>query len=492
MKILSAQQIRDADAFTIGEQQLFSSELMERASKVFSNWFIKHFNSFSSIQIYCGTGNNGGDGLCIARHLILSGKNVFVIVVGDRSKASDDFIINYKRFQKIAAENIISFNRDENYPEEGCDCILDCIFGTGLNRKPERIFKDAISNINKSDAFKIAVDMPSGLFADSPSDHICVEADITFSFELPKLSFFFPENNKYTGEWIIKEIGLSQNFIANCETRFHYLREENLKGIISERNTFSHKGSYGHALIIAGSSGMTGAAQLSSLACLTSGAGLVTLASDASKLEHPELMSIDFNSIEEQIKKNKFNAIGIGPGLGTSDDMADMIKNILPLISFPLVIDADALNWIANNKELLDLLPQNSILTPHPREFERLFGNHNSWDQLIALISESAKKYNCIIIYKRAFTMIATPDGNIYFNSTGNAGMATAGSGDVLTGIITGLLAQKYSAINASILGVYLHGLSGDFAIHETNGQNLIASDLIGHIQSAYSYILQN
>ena len=489
MKILSAQQIRDADAFTIREQQIHSSELMERASKVFSNWFSTHFDFFESIQIYCGTGNNGGDGLCIARHLILSGINVLVYIVGDTTKASDDFTLNYTRLQKIASDNIKLFDQNAILSIVECDCLLDCIFGTGLNRAPEGIHKIAIEHMNKAEAFKIAIDMPSGLFADTPSDHTCVKADITFSFELPKLCFFFPENKKYIGELMIKKIGLSQNFISDCATKFHFVTEENLEGIISKRNTFSHKGSYGHALIVAGSAGMLGAAQLCGLSCLTTGAGLVTISSDQIEIEHPELMSIPFELIEEQINNNKFNVLGIGPGLGTNTEIADLLKNILPTISFPIVLDADALNCLALNKKLLDQLPENSILTPHPKEFERLFVAYNSWDELLALISENAKKYKCIIIYKRAYTIIATPDGNIYFNSTGNSGMATAGSGDVLTGIITGLLAQKYTPINAAILGVYLHGLAGDIALQETDGQNLIASDLITHIQNAFSII---
>ena len=490
MKILSAQQIRETDVFTIREQQLHSSELMERASKVFSNWFSAHFNFFESVQIYCGTGNNGGDGLCIARHLILNGKKVQVIIVGDTTKASDDFTLNYTRFLKVAPDKIKSFDQSILLPVADCDCILDCIFGTGLNRFPEGIYKEAITRLNKTDSFKISIDMPSGLFADAPSEHPCVEADITFSFELPKLSFFFPENKKYVGEWMIKKIGLSQEFIADCKTNFHFITEENLDGIITERTTFSHKGSYGHALIIAGSTGMTGAAQLCGMACLTTGAGLVTLSSDKIAIDHPELMSISFQTIPEQIKNEKFNVLGIGPGLGTSAEIAELIKTIFPLISFPIVIDADALNCIANNKELLTLIPQNSILTPHPKEFERLFGSYNSWDELLILISENSTKYNCIIVYKRAYTIIAMPDGNLFFNSTGNAGMATAGTGDVLTGIITGLLAQKYSPVNAAIIGVYLHGLAGDIVLNESNGQNLIASDLIAHIQHGYAIIL--
>lgn len=490
MKILSAQQIREADAFTIKEQQISSSELMERAAKVCSNWFILHFNFFETIQIFCGVGNNGGDGLCIARHLLLNGKKVLVYVVGDLNKASDDFRINYSRLQKFGSENIKLFDPSQLLSIADCDCILDCIFGTGLNKSPEGIYESAIEHINKQSAFKIAVDMPSGLFADIPSNHICIEADITFSFEFPKLSFFFPENKKFTGEWIIKPIGLSQNFITHCETKFHFLTEENIDGIIQERKTFSHKGSYGHALIIAGSAGMSGAAQLCGLSCLTAGAGLVTISTDQILMEHPELMTISFQLIEEQIKNDKFNVLGIGPGLGMNTETSKLIKNILPIISYPIVVDADALNCLAENKLLLDLLPPNSILTPHPKEFERLFGSYNTWDELLSIITDSAKKYNCFIVYKRAYTLIVSPAGEIYFNSTGNAGMATAGSGDVLTGIITGLLAQKYSPSDAAILGVYLHGLSGDLALLETNGQNLIASDLILQIQNAFNLIL--
>ena len=490
MKILSAQQIREADAYTIKEQQLYSHELMERAAQVFSNWFQQHFAFFETIHIYSGTGNNGADGLCVARHLVLSGKKVHVFIVGDITNASADFKLNHSRLLKISNQNITIYNEVEFWKADQADCIIDAIFGTGLNRAPEAKVADIIKHINSSQSFVIAIDMPSGLFADKPTSHDCVEAEMTFAFELPKLCFFFPENNKFIGEWVVKKIGLSEIYITGCETKFHYLTEENIEGLISVRNTFSHKGSYGHALIIAGAPGMTGAAQLCGIACLTAGAGLVTVSSKGDTIEHPELMSAVISELPELIKNDKFNALGIGPGTGSDEDIYTLLQNVLPLIHFPIVIDADALNCIAKNKDLLELLPANSILTPHPKEFERLFGSYTNWDELIDLLSVNAKKYNCIIVYKRAFTIIVTPDGNIYFNSTGNAGMATAGSGDVLTGIITSLLAQKYSSETAALFGVYLHGLAGDLAMMESDGQNLIAGDLINHIQNAYGLVL--
>ncbi|MFI5171577.1 MAG: NAD(P)H-hydrate dehydratase [Chitinophagales bacterium] len=488
MKILSAQQIRESDAFTIKEENIYSHELMERAAKVFSNWFLNKLNLFDKIHIVCGTGNNGGDGLCIARHFFNTGIDVHVFITGDPLNASDDFKLNFERLKKITTD--ITICEGNNFDNIGhCECIIDAIFGSGLNRPVEGFIAKIIETINSSEAFVVAIDIPSGLFADSITTGNIVEADITFSFELPKLSFFFPENARWVGEWIVKPIGLSQPFINNASSWYAYLIESDIKKIVRPRTTFSHKGSYGHALLISGKPGMTGAAELCGYAALKTGAGLVTISTGDKIPEHPELMIMDQSSIKEEIIKKKFNAIGIGPGIGTGMDAYELLSSLLDEINFPVVLDADALNIISEHPALFEKIPAGSIITPHPKEFERLFGKYEKWTDLIKILIQNAKKYHIYIIYKRAYSTIAVPDGMIYFNSTGNSGMATAGSGDVLTGIITSLLAQKYEPLHAALLGTYLHGLSGDLAMLELEGQNIVAGDIIDHIQNAFHYL---
>ena len=485
MKILSAQQIREADIFTIKEQNIHSHELMERAAKVFSNWYLDKLNIFNKIHIVCGTGNNGGDGLCIARHLSLKGNNIHVFIIGDANNASADFQLNYDRLKKVNSN--IRFSDANNLSNiSACDCIIDALFGTGLNRPPDEFATKVIETINSSSAYIISVDVPSGLFADIPTLTECVKADVTFSFELPKLCFFFPENKKFIGEWIVKKIGLSENYLNQIKTSYNFLTELKVKEILQPRDIFSHKGSYGHALIVAGKPGMTGAAELCGYACLKAGAGLVTVSTGETTSEHAELMTMKRNEINEEILHNKFNALAIGPGFGNAEDEVQLLKLILHSFTKPVVIDADALNIISEHKELLDLIPENSILTPHPKEFERLFGTHETWMDLINLILEKSNQYKVFIIYKRAFSIIASPDGSIFFNSTGNSGMSTAGSGDVLTGILAAMLAQKYSPENAALLGTYLHGLSADFAMKIFDGQNIVAGNIIEYIQKAY------
>ena len=487
MKILTANQIKEADAITIAEEGILSSELMERASLVFTNWFLNHFQPAATIWIFCGTGNNGGDGLCVARHLLQKGYLIQVCIVGETENGSEDFKLNFKRLNKFGYNQFIFPQKLNSGLIKENDLIIDAIFGTGLNREPEGVYKEAIEFINSTGNIVISIDMPSGLFSETATAGICVKANYTLSFELPKLSFFFPENEIYTGFWEIKRIGLSKKYLTEAETNYFFITADKIKTLLHERSKFGHKGTYGHSLIIAGNPGTEGAAELCAYACLAAGSGLVTLSHGNSNTEFPELMTIDRDKIFDAIQKNKFNTIGIGPGLGTKE--TELIKTVLNNFHNPIVFDADALNTISENKELLQIIPKTSILTPHPKEFERLFGKFASEDIRIKKQIEFSVEHKIIIVYKRANTVITSPDGNCYFNSTGNAGMATAGSGDVLTGIIAALLAQKYDAVEAALLGVYLHGLAGDIAMMEQGGQNLVAEDLINYISAAFELL---
>lgn len=487
MKILKAKQIKEADAITIAEEGILSSDLMERASLVFTNWLLNHFQPVSNIWIFCGTGNNGGDGLCVARHLLQKGYLIQVCIVGDIENATEDFKLNYNRLNKFGYTQFISPQKLNSDLIKGNDLIVDAIFGTGLNREPDGVYKEVIEFINSLGNTVISIDMPSGLFSETATKGICVKANYTLSFELPKLSFFFPENEIFTGFWEIKSIGLSKKYLTEAQTNYFFITTDKIKTFLHERSKFGHKGTYGHSLIIAGNPGTEGAAELCAFACLATGSGLVTLSHGNSNTEFPELMTIGRDKISDALLKNKFNAIGIGPGLGTQEK--ELIKTVLNNFQNPIVFDADALNTISENKELLQIIPENSILTPHPKEFERLFGEYESEDIRIKKQIEISVKHKIIIVYKRANTVITSPNGNCYFNSTGNAGMATGGSGDVLTGIITALIAQKYGAMDGALIGVYLHGLAGDIAMMEQGGQNLVAEDLINYISAAFELI---
>lgn len=489
MKVLTSHQMQEADKATLIAEKIVSDQLMERASAIFSNWVINYLDKKKTILIVCGTGNNGGDGLCIARMLFQKGFEVSVATFS-RGKFSPDYSLNLQQLKKY---NIPLITLEENAIEfiSDYEIIIDAIFGTGLNRAPEGLYAMVIDVINKSNAKCISVDVPSGFSTDNYFDWNCIQADYCLTFETPKLGFFFPENYKHLHSWKVASIGLDTHAIESANSSHYFLTADDLNSTIKPRKTFDHKGIFGNVLIIAGSEQMTGAALLCAYAALKTGCGLVTIANDNPSFIYPELMFIPTENIVEFISENKIKRIGIGPGLGVNTNTEILVKNIFTNAKSPLVIDADALNIIAKNKTLFSSIPANSILTPHPGEFERLFGTtENSFDRLELQIKKS-QELQLIIIYKTAFTCITLPDGTAWFNSTGNPGMATGGSGDVLTGIITSFLAQGYSESDAAKLGVYLHGLAGDIAMETLQQVSLIASDIIQFIPKAIKQICE-
>jgi ADP-dependent NAD(P)H-hydrate dehydratase / NAD(P)H-hydrate epimerase len=463
MIIPNAEQIRLIDAATIQLQQIRSSDLMERAAKQISTYLLHQYSQLQIFHIYCGVGNNGGDGLCVARHLLQQGKKASVFIIGDPTKASPDFNINYQRLQH-QFPNQVQWITDVIQVTEKPECVIDALFGSGLNKPVTGLAASVIEFINQQDALIVAIDLPSGLYADTPATGTIVKADITITFNYPKKVFFFPEANVYIGTWMIKDIGLVAPEKAKITSTDIYITEEEIIPYLPHRNHFSHKGTYGSSLIIGGGEGMEGAAFLSGMASLKTGAGLSTVSAFNNVYVHPELMFCEYTDIQKTINNKKINAVGIGPGLGNTEDSKQIFISLLQQVNFPIVVDADALNILSNDITLLSQLPKHSILTPHPKEFERLFGKYESWELLPKMMLDLAKEYQLIILYKRANTLIASPDGTLYINSTGNPGMATAGSGDVLTGMITGLLSQGLTPIQATITGVYLHGLAGDAA----------------------------
>jgi ADP-dependent NAD(P)H-hydrate dehydratase / NAD(P)H-hydrate epimerase len=500
MKVLSAEQTREADLYTIQNEPVSSLNLMERASRLCTDWLLKNFNERYAFLVVCGTGNNGGDGLCIARQLAEAGRKAAVKIVRAAGNGSQDFLENLNRLSQrkdvVIEEYTASFSLRNSLGTREL-VIVDAIFGSGLNREPEGIHAQAIAAINNAPFIRIAIDIPSGLYGEDNSANTMrsvVHANHTLTFQSPKLAFFFAENAPYIGEFTVLNIGLHPVFMAHVETPYHYVPHESIKQVIRERQKFGHKGTYGHVLLAAGSEGKTGAAILCSRAALRTGAGLVSafvpeVSRDVMQEAVPEVMTITSDEkkfIGGRIPWEKYDALGLGPGLGTARETENSLKTLIGEYAGPMVWDADALNLLSDNKTWLAFIAPNTILTPHPGEFDRLTEKHNSGYARMHTQRAFAMKHGLIVVLKGAHTSVALPDGRVYFNSTGNPGMATAGSGDVLTGIITSLLAQGYSATHASIAGVYLHGLAGDIAAAQRGMESMIAGDIIEHLGSAF------
>lgn len=506
MKILSVEQIRKADAYTILHEPIASIDLMERTSRTFVNWFCENFETGNfKVKIFCGLGDNGGDGLAIARMLQPLGYDLEVFVVKYSVKNSENFQINLKRLEK---QLTVKYLEDEQFTLDFAqnDIVIDALLGSGLSRPIDGLLKSAIEQINRSEASVISVDMPSGLFADKTNNltDSIIKATYTIAFQLPKLAFMLPQNAEFVGDWHVVDIGLHKDFIQNAETQFFYSTPIEVEKLIKPRKKFSHKGTFGHALLIAGSHGMMGAAVLSARSCMRSGVGKLTVHSVKSGLSImqillPEAMyweawnnkSADFIATNFHVDdfSNRFQAVGVGPGMGVHENIRMSLEKLCEIcqeLTIPMVFDADALNNFSTEKGHLAMkkIPENSILTPHPKEFKGLIGK--SWKddyEKLNFLREFAVNRKLIVCLKGANTAVTLPDGTIHFNSSGNAGMATAGSGDVLTGIITALLAQGYAPREAAILGVYQHGVAGDCAAEKFGMTSMMASDIVENIR---------
>ena len=503
MKIFTSSQVQEIDQYTIENEPIRSIDLMERAAQQITGWLTGLYDQHHTFTVFAGPGNNGGDGLAVARMLAGQFYRVRVYVLRIAGKLSPDAQTNYDILKKINEVKVVDLSKDDKIPQpDRNDIILDAIFGSGLNRPAEGYAAKVIRFINTLPNTRIAIDIPSGLFGENNTANISeniIRAHFTVTLQFPPLSFFFAENEQYTGYWTVLPIGLHPEAIEQTETQFEYVQYSDISGLLKERQKFSHKGTYGNILLIAGCYGMMGAAILAAKASLRTGSGLVTvhlpkLGYQIVQTAFPEaIISIDeaddiFTGIKEY---SEYTAIGIGPGLGCNINTQKALKDIISKAKVPLIIDADGLNILSSNKAWLDILPANTILTPHPKEFERLAGKTVSGYERNQLQRDFARKHNLIVVLKGAFTSISLPDGSCFFNSTGNPGMATAGSGDVLTGIILSLLGQQYSPENAALFGVYLHGLAGDLAAEKGSEESVIASDIIENIGQAYR-ILQN
>ncbi|AHF14995.1 bifunctional ADP-dependent NAD(P)H-hydrate dehydratase/NAD(P)H-hydrate epimerase [Niabella soli] len=499
MKLLNAEQIRQWDAFTIKNEPLSSLELMERAANACARWIVQNTLA-ESYYIFCGKGNNGGDGLAIARLLYNANKKVAVYILESDAKGSDDYISNFNILHHLSAIPIFMIRGERDLPELPFNCIIiDALFGTGLNRPLTGLAAKMVDHINNSIAPAIAIDIPSGLFGDHSSAHnTIVKARHTLSFQVLKTAFLVAENEPWIGHVHIMDINLHPAFPDEVSTPFSIINKSLASREYRPRNAFAHKGNFGHALLIAGSWGKAGAAVLCSRACLRTGAGLVTAhvpQSGVTVLQTavPEAMVFPDKEAEQvsglNYDLNHFTAVGIGPGIGTGVKQQLLLKELLEHIQRPLVLDADALNILSENKALLNLLKPDTILTPHPKEFARLFGEAADDFKRIELAQTKAMELSIFIVLKGHHSFVACPDGTGYFNITGNAGMAKGGSGDALTGMVTSLLAQGYLPKEAALLGVFLHGLAGDLAAASGGMEALLASDLIDHIGNAFKQL---
>jgi ADP-dependent NAD(P)H-hydrate dehydratase / NAD(P)H-hydrate epimerase len=498
MKILNTAQVREVDKLTIEKEPVESIDLMERAALACVKRLIKLYTREHRFVCFCGKGNNGGDGLAIARLLLDNGQLVKAYIIDHTEKFSDDCALNFKRLKEkypFVHHEIKTGEDLKAIESQSNDVIVEALLGTGVSRKVEGLLKDTIEYINQVQKPVISIDVPAGLNCDefTASDTV-IHSDLTLTFQMPKLAFLLPDNEKYVPEFEILDIGLSRDAMEAQNSQLYYLTGDVIKKFLKKRNKFSHKGKYGHALLMAGSKGKSGAALLSAAACLRSGAGLLTVHADQRTLDillrHlPEAMT-DPDASPDHITEidalDKYSALGFGPGIGTEPETANVLKKILNFFAGHMVIDADGLNILAANKTLLGFLPPSCILTPHPKEFERLAGKADDDFDRLKRLREFSLKCGCITILKGAHTAVSMPDGTLLFNSTGNASLAKGGTGDVLTGIILGLLARGYNAPQAALIGVYVHGYAADLLIKKKSMEAILASDIIEKLPTAF------
>ncbi len=502
MKIFTTSQIGEIDSATLQNQSISEYTLVKRVAGEIVNWLTENYlKQNTKVILFAGKGNNGNDAIAVAEMLAARGIECRLFLIerdktnNINSKTRDALLCDFSKSSETEPVIILNSRDIPHIPED--HLIIDGIFGTGLSGVPNGIYREVINAINSSTALVVSIDLPSGMICSNRvvnnGDSI-IKADYTLTLEFPKYPLFIKEYAIYTGKWIILDIGLDKKTMDDLETKNFMIDETFIRSILKKRERHSHKGDYGHALLVAGSTGMAGAAILSAKSTLRSGAGLLTTALPANLLmimqtSVPESICHVINEDNQEIDLSKFNAAAIGPGLGVSPLSVNVVEKFLSSYNKPAVIDADAINIIAKDQRLHAKIPVFSIFTPHPGEFARLTGGWADSSGAIEKQIGFSAKYRVIVVLKGAFTSVSTPDGELWFNSTGNPGMATAGSGDVLTGVILGLLAQGYSPKEAALSAVYIHGLAGDFALRSLGEESLIASDIIANLGNAFKKI---
>lgn len=495
MKFFPTSAIKAIDAYTIGHEPIASIDLMERAARALTDAILERYAG-RSFAVFAGPGNNGGDGLAVARMLAAVGNRVSVWLINPNGVLSPDCAVNLARLEDTAVA-VTEVGDAFSMPALDRETIIvDALFGSGLNRPLGGLFADVVKGIDMLSNDVVAIDMPSGLMGgdNDPSLQLIVFATLTLTLQFPKLSLLFAENEMFVGEFKVLDIGLSQRAIADTPSPFVYTDRVDIAPLIKPRARHSHKGSYGRALLVAGSKGMAGASVLAARAALRSGVGLLTLHVPACnntivQVAVPEAMtSIDSNEccFSDTLDTSKYNAVAVGPGLGKSAESEAALLQLIAACRVPMVLDADALNILSRNPKYMQCLPQGSIITPHVGEFSRLFGAADSSFVRLQAARAYASTFGVTVVLKGAYTAVVTPQGAMHFNSSGNPGMATGGCGDVLTGCIVSLLAQGYASADAARIAVYIHGLAGDLTAAEKGQTALVAGDVIDFLPSAW------
>ena len=501
MKILSSAQLKELDKYTIIHEPIASIDLMERAARALTEAIVQRWDKSFDIVVFAGPGNNGGDALAVARMLSKKGYRVEVFLFNTKGKLSEECQTNLDRLKTCGSIYFTEISTQFDPPNlSEKHLVIDGLFGSGLNKPLNGGFAAVVKYINSSKAQVVAIDIPSGLMGEDNTYNVrtnIIRADVTLSIQLPKLSFLFPENEDIVGEWEMLDIQLKQSFIDSVPSDYSILEESEVRSLVKPRKRFAHKGTFGHGLLIAGSYGMAGASILSAKACLKSGIGLLTVHvpihnHDLLQVTVPEAIvhtDIQERYFAQPTHLNKYSALAIGPGLGREEDTALAMMEQIQGSNLPIVLDADAINILSTHRNWLSRLPKRCILTPHLGELERLIGKCLDTYERLIKVKELASYLQSYIIVKGAWTCIVTPEGNFHFNPTGNPGMATGGSGDVLTGILLGLLAQGYSREEACKLGVYVHGIAGDIAAEEKTEISMTANDIIEALPIAWKKI---
>lgn len=499
IKLLRPDQIRQADRQTLEDESITSVLLMKRASSALFRWIIENYSDCKGFAVLCGPGNNGGDGLCLSLMLKEGGYKCRVYYPAGEPLSEDSLYYLAQAEEASIYLKAYRSSADIDSLDSG-EVIIDALFGSGLNRPLEEPYTGLVQWMNQATYTVISVDYPSGLMEDfsvALETLSIVRADHTLSFQQPRLPHFLPEYAPFIGNWAILPIGLSTDFIESCESDFYVLEASDLKAKLRLRKRFDHKGRFGHGFLIAGSYGKMGAAVLAAEGALRTGIGLLTvhvprLGYDIIQKSVPEAMA-SVDKYEKLISKipgcDNYTAVAIGPGIGKSALTSGAIRELFERCRCPLVLDADALNLIAEQEGMLELMPQDCILTPHIKEFDRLVGDSANHFERIRKQMAFAREYGVVVVLKGAYTSIAGPEGNCYFNTSGNPGLAKGGSGDLLTGMVLAFLAQGYCSMDSAQLAVHLHGLAADFAVEDISEESLLPSEVASYISEAFKHL---
>lgn len=505
MKVFNAEDIRAIDRLTIEKDGVTSLELIERAAHGIAGEITARWRPNKPLIVFAGPGNNGADALAVSRILASQGYNpmVYLFNIGGNRLSRDCRDCKDELLAQVPGINFTEVTGQFTAPElTPQSLVIDGLFGSGLKGPVTGGFMILIRYVNDSGATVVSVDVPSGMSGDLRTNQInrdIIHATLTLVMQFPRPAFFMKENAQLVGEWKTIDIGLNHDAARSTKTPFHLVEGSEIKTLIRQRTPFSSKADYGSALLIAGSYGMMGAALMAAKGALRAGAGKVTVHSPMCGYEIlqsgvPEAMfdADKHKLICSDIKPDKeYAAIGVGPGIGTHDLTQFALEQFLQSSKKPVVLDADALNCIAKRPTMISDIPVLSVITPHAGEFDRLFGECDSDENRLIKAMEAAHYHNILILLKGRYTALVRPDNKVYFNSTGTPAMATPGSGDVLTGVITALMAQGYKPEVSALIGAFVHGLAGEFAAEEHGDYGVTASDIAANIGKAFKSLMR-